>query len=71
MKEKGLILPLGRDCEVLLVNYWRCWGGHRWAYSTESDRTCERCHKRECYEIVDFGRSKCWVWRMPRNVEKQ
>lgn len=66
MKERGLILPMGDGCDLMLLPYWRCLFGHRWLYSVNGRiRQCSRCNKRMSYELRDFGRTKCWCWIPP------
>lgn len=62
MKERGIIVGIGGGIELMLLTYRKCWFGHSWTYHDSHSRTCSSCAKHMTYNIVDFGRSKCWCW---------
>lgn len=67
MKERGIIIDIGDNVQVMLLAYWRCWLGHKWVYDARiTKRVCTRCNKHQFYQLVDIGRSKTWVWLKPQ-----
>jgi hypothetical protein len=70
MTERGLILPIGDNCYLMVAPYWRCLTGHKWVYSPDNKhlRHCSRCDKHMAYQLVDIGRGKTWCWVMPKEL---
>jgi len=69
MKERGLILPIGDGCEIMLLHYWRCWLGHDWVYGDrDQERVCSKCNKRMLLQLTNSGMTKSWCWWRPKEA---